>query len=84
MRLKFDDCATCAFRRRRAVCADCDMGELYEDEDRPGVDAVFSDPVTRFGESVIADDETETPQFDPERFAEEFGGEDEEQSDSDA
>lgn len=68
MRLKFDDCETCRFRRQRHVCRECDMGELYEDEDCPGLDVVFREPVLRFGESISAD-ETEVTNFDADRFA---------------
>jgi hypothetical protein len=67
MALKFDDCKSCRFRRRRltdAPCVDCDLGEFYEDVDRPGVDLAFHDPVTRFGESVITDGLTEHDERD--------------------
>jgi hypothetical protein len=59
MAMKFDDCKGCKFRRRKsteAPCHDCDLGEFYEDIDRPGVDVAFRDPVTRFGESVRTDE----------------------------
>ena len=37
MSRKFDDCVTCRFKAVRpghSPCADCDMGEQYEDRDR--------------------------------------------------
>jgi hypothetical protein len=61
---KFDDCRTCRFRRKRAhesPCEDCDVGEFYEDIDRAGIDAVFNEPATRFGESVITDQSSDDP-----------------------
>jgi len=60
MAAKFDDCKSCRFRRRRfneTPCDDCDLGEFYEDMDRPGIDVAFRDPVTRFGETVRTDEE---------------------------
>lgn len=78
MRLKFDDCVSCVFRGKPRTCRDCDVGELYEDEDRPGVDAVFREPATRFGESVSADEFQTNGQFSPDKFAEQFGVDDEE------
>lgn len=81
MRLKFEDCATCIFRRKPSVCRDCDVGELYEDEDRPGVDMAFYEPSTRFGESVSGDedDRPERPNLD--RIAEELSGNDDDGED---
>jgi hypothetical protein len=66
LRLKFDDCVTCRFRRKPRICTDCDVGELYEDEDAPTVDLAFHEPATRFGDTLPDDDET--PGFDPSRF----------------
>lgn len=63
MNLKFgEDCIGCANRRKRWVCRDCDVGELFEDEDRPGVDAVLRDDnpalgPSRFGEALPSDDD---------------------------
>lgn len=57
MSRKFDDCATCRHRRREAVCRDCGVGELYEDEEAPGVDSVLCDPDARPDVSVTGDDD---------------------------
>lgn len=39
--LKFDDCSSCKFSRRRRLCAGCDSGEFFEELDPAGVDALF-------------------------------------------
>ena len=73
---KFEDCRTCRFRRRRDICRGCDVGELYEDEDRPGVDQVFREVPLRFGESVIADDDDDRRRHvDLNSLVERMGGE---------
>lgn len=62
MGLKFEDCRSCRFRNTRRganPCASCDMGEFFEDRDRAGVDAVFQEPPTRFGESITTDEQNE-------------------------
>lgn len=83
--LKFEDCATCRFRRIPRICRDCDMGELYEDEDAPGVDSVFREPpATRFGDTVSADDIGRAKTFDPQRFVEDLGEQDDGNTDDEA
>lgn len=79
MRLKFDDCATCVFRRKPATCRDCDVGELYEDEDRPGVDMALYEHSSRFGESVSGDDDDRAERPNLDRIAEEFSGDEDEE-----
>ena len=66
MPLKFEDCRTCRFRRKPEICAKCDVGELYEDEDAPTLDLVFEEKVSRFGE-ILPDDEMKSA-FDADRF----------------
>lgn len=56
-RWKFDDCVSCANRRRKHICRDCEVGEFYEDEDEPTVDRAFEVAPSRFGESVIDDED---------------------------
>lgn len=66
---KFDDCGQCRFSRTRSnrtPCSDCDMGEQFEDADRAGVDAIFHEPATRFGESVTTDEDPQTDSQDNE------------------
>lgn len=75
MALKFDDCASCRFRRKPRVCAECDVGELYEDEDAPTLDIAFETPPARFGESVTSDDAER--RFDPDRFLDDLETKDE-------
>lgn len=75
MALKFDDCRSCRFRRKPAICGDCDVGELYEDEDSPGLD--FTHNTGRFGDAVTTDEPERN--FDPNRFLDSL----EDQDDSD-
>ena len=66
MPLKFEDCRTCRFRRKPEICAECDVGELYEDEDAPTLDQTFRETPTRFGETVTDEDSERV--FDTDRF----------------
>lgn len=76
-RWKFDDCATCANRRKRHICRDCEVGEFYEDEDEPTVDRVFYERPTRFGDSVTTDyEEDEAKQLDAAAMLSEAADED--------
>jgi hypothetical protein len=73
MTAKFEDCHSCKhYRRNRRpdrnpVCQGCDVGELFEDLDNPGVDEAFRAPTTRFGESVSPDEDTRR-RFDIDAF----------------
>lgn len=74
MPLKFDDCRDCRFRRKPSICAECDVGELYEDEDTPTVDEVFIG-VSRHERSVSDDDMG--VRFDANRFVDDLEDKDE-------
>lgn len=41
--LKFDDCAMCKFVKRIRMCAQCDNGEFFEEQDPEGLDSIFRD-----------------------------------------
>lgn len=81
MALKFDDCVTCRFRRKPAICAECDVGECFEDEDAPTVDMAFREATTRERESVTDD---EIGRFDAHRFADSLEDQDESDDDENA
>lgn len=67
---KFDDCKTCRFRRKPRICGECDVGELYEDEDAVALDEAFNTPPSRFGESLT--DDLDERGFDPDRFLDSY------------
>ncbi len=77
MAYKFDDCRSCANRRRKWICGDCDVGEFYEDEDAITADRMIEAPAVRFGETVTADDTPNAKGFDADRFADGFTDDDE-------
>jgi hypothetical protein len=80
MAYKFDDCKDCRFRRKPHICADCDVGELYEEQSEMTVDERFSEPNSIDRYSVTDDELT---RFDANRFIDALQDEDDD-DDSDA
>ena len=78
-RYKFDDCVDCRFRRRKDICAECDYGEQFEDQDAEELD-FDKNSFRRAGKSLTTDDDE--PKFNPDDFFEKMDAEDDNRDDS--
>lgn len=78
-RYKFDDCVDCRWKRRPAICSDCDYGEQFEDisgyQELRFDDSAFA----RADKSLTTDDDE--PNFNPDDFVTRIGENEEDQAD---
>lgn len=65
---KFDDCATCRFRRRRDICNECDAGEQYEDASIGPLRFDDEAVISRSTQSLVTDDDE--PDMNPDDLIE--------------
>lgn len=41
LEFKFEDCRFCKFRNKPRVCADCEVGENFEEDEPEGIDSLI-------------------------------------------